>query len=158
MKLFIPVAVAACVCVSAAMAEQPASSPKAPSMTVSECLNVLAGLNALDYSGEQLGTNKGAIPAGAKQYTLGAARMTIALDIAALRRVADAMQVVSDHLQRENAKSQENYIAEWHKALEQPCDVQLRRIKQSDLKIGDGPNDNQIPPGVLSAIVPIIDQ
>jgi hypothetical protein len=132
-------------------------------MTVSECLNVLAGLNALDYSGEQLGTRavgldgKTVVPAGTRQYTLGAARMTIALDIAALRHVADAMQIVSDGLLRENAKSQQDYTAQWHKALEQPCDARLQRLKQSDLKIGDGPNDNQIPPGVLSAIVSIID-
>ena len=162
MKALVFIAAFACVSstASAALADDKAPSDK---MTISECLQVLAGLSALDYVGEQLGARNAAIagksttPPGAKSYLLGTTRMTIALNIAALSRVADAIQQTTAELQKENTGSPEDFQKAWMEAVTKPCPVTLIHIKQSDLHLGDGDKENQIPPGVLSVIVPIID-
>ena len=62
-----------------------------PQLTVEQCINILGGLNSLGYVGQPLNDVSKA-PADAKQYKLGAARMTVALNISALTPVLTAVQ------------------------------------------------------------------
>lgn len=165
--------------VAAAIALAPihAIAQEAKPLTVQQCLAIATGLNSLSYVGQQLGDDPKTKPADAKQYKLGAARMTIALDIAALGPVIDAAQKAQqgfiaelpplpapdpgkvssfardDAIQEENKRAAVNQ----NKILAQPCNVSLARLKVSDLNIGDNADQNQIPPPVLAAIAPIID-
>ena len=133
-------------------------------LTVSQCLDVLAGLNALNYVGQQLSDAK---PQGdAKPYKLGAARMTIALDISALRPVADAAEKARQSLIGEisagkpilpGTDEMKAFTAKWQDVLNGPCNVTPGHLKAADLKVGDGADENPIPPSVLSVLIPIID-
>ena len=170
--------------IALAASPQPAPS-RHDALTVTQCLGVLNGLNALAYAGEQLGTRTPA-PADAKQYKLGALRFRIAEDIVALGPVQDAVQKAGQAVTKEaiaafplpdgvkstlkdgktpdpawNAvmqKRQERINADFTKALNAPCDVHPAHINLADLHIGDGPNENAVPVNVLAALVPIIDQ
>jgi hypothetical protein len=148
-----------------------AQSNEPAQLTVNQCLQVLSGLNALNYVGQQLpngGTNEPR-PQTTTQYKLGAARMTIALDIAALNAVQNAAQKAQQDIFNEVSGGKptiQPYTPErgvydsriTKEVLEKPCTVSPGRIKAADLKLGDGPDQNSIPPAVLSAILPIIDQ
>jgi hypothetical protein len=47
---------------------------------------------------------------------------------------------------------------QYRKVLEQPCNVKPAHIKVSDLHLGDGPEENAIPPSVIAALASILDQ
>ena len=144
-----------------------ADAPKP--MTVLTCLNVLGGLDALSYAGKQLNTPASQpAPADAKQYKLGPLRVTIALDISRLQDLANTVQRAQngyaaelpaldpkspDAVTQRTKQLQDN----WNKITDADCPVQPGRLKQADLKIGDGPDDNAFPPAVLGALMPIID-
>jgi len=139
----------------------------AAKFTVGQCLDILAGLNALNFVGQQLADQRQVPPTDARPYKLGATRLTLALDMAALRPIADATEKARQGLLNEigsgkpiapNSEESKRFFEKWQDTLNAPCPVTLGRIKAADLKIGDGPDDNPIPPAVLSALVPIIDQ
>lgn len=140
--------------------------------TTEQCVSILTGLNALNCAGQQLG---GTCEPGAKQYKLGPARFTIALAVAALGPVfASAQRAQQDYIGRElppisgkpddpatalaRAKQQTLAQKNWTKIMAAPCAVAPGHLKLTDLKLGDGPDDNAVPPAVLGAIAPIIDK
>lgn len=133
----------------------------ADELTISRCLDVAAGLNALDHYDDAM-TGK------PKQYRLGALRVTIGLNMAALRHVSEAAEKARLGLIAEigGGKPPQAFDPwevsklneEYRKALDQPCDVKPGRIKATDLRLGDGPEENAIPPSVIAALAPIIDQ
>jgi hypothetical protein len=139
---------------------------EAKPLTVGQCLDVMAGLNALNYVGQQLGDQQSK-PPDAKAYKLGPARMTIALDIAALRPISDAAEKTRQGIVTEisggkpiqaGTDEMKQYLAKWQKVLDGPCGVAPGHLRAADLKIGDGADENPIPPSVLSVLIPIIDQ
>ena len=145
-------------------------------LTVEQCIDILGGLNSLNCVGQQL--NEKCSASDAKQYKLGPARLTIGLNISALSPVKTAAQNAQTGFMRElpplpsaepnkpNAAERDDaaaalnkkMIANWQKIIQKPCNVTLAHLKASELKIGDGPDENAIPPAVLGAIWPIIDQ
>jgi hypothetical protein len=153
----------------------PAASDDVKPLTVEQCINVLAGLKALDCAGEQL---NGTCPADAKQYKLGDARLTIGMNVAALTPVLTEFQraqqkymmelprvptpeagkpvppEVADMRAQQDRESVANQLA----MLAKPCNVQPGRLKQSELKLGDGADQNAIPPSVFAAFSPIVDK
>lgn len=165
-KIFAAAALAA-VAQSAAAEDTP--------LTVEGCLAILSGLQALGYAGQQLNESRPA-PPDAKQYRLGAARFTIAMDIAALNRVSQEAQRAQQQFAAEQpsprpaepgkpisaderddiVKANQRLQANWAEMLKKPCSVTLGRLDESDLKIGDAPDQNQIPVAVLAALMPII--
>jgi hypothetical protein len=148
-----------------------------PQLTVEQCINILGGLNSLGYVGQSL-NDTSRPPADAKQYKLGAARMTVALDISVLTPVLTAAQNAQqgflrelpplppvdpkkpDSPERADAVAARNNAAaaNWQAIIQKSCPVQVVHIKASDLKIGDGPDENAFPPTVLGTIWPIIDR
>ena len=158
-----------------------AKADDAKVITIEQCINILFGLNSLSYVGQQLG-DQSRPPSDAKQYKLGPARMTISANINALTAIDTAARSAQQGFQRElpplppnalnwklgepesperiaaaisqNNKSQAN----WEAIIHQPCSVQPGHLKEKELKIGDGPDENAFPPPVLGAIYPIIDR
>ena len=147
------------------------SAVHAESLTVEQCVSILTGLNALNCSGMQLG---GSCDKDAKSYKLGEARFTIAMAISALGPVLDAAQQAQRKFilelpalpdatkapdYTEKATKQSARISEnWALMMAKPCNVQPGHLKLSELKLGDGPDQNAIPPSVLAAFAPIVDK
>lgn len=143
-----------------------ATPAAAGGFTVAECLNIETGLNALNYAGAQL-RDPNPAPAGAKQYRLGAARWPIAMNLAALSRVSAAFAKSRSALILEIGSGKDiapgtpemsRLTDELQKILDKPCDVTPAKMKLQDLLLGDGTDQNQIPPAVLGALAPIIEQ
>jgi chemotaxis response regulator CheB len=142
-------------------------------MTVNECMNIMAGLNALRFKGAQL-LDQRPVPPDAAQYKLGAARMAVALNIAALNVVANAANKAQNDFLLELApvptgvdpaarvqldKEREKKINDnWTMIMNGPCNARLVHFKEKDLKVGDGPDENAYPVNVLSSLIPIIDR
>ena len=152
-----------------------ASAQDAKQLTVEQCMNIYNGLNALNCVGEQLNAYGSCKPSD-KQYKLGSARITISVDLAALTPISDGARkeqqaFIADlpplppldpgkpNPARDDAVSAQNKAAadSWQKIIAGPCPVTPGHIKASDLNVGDGDNQNQIPPTVLGLIVPIVD-
>ena len=156
----------------------------ADTFTVGECLSILGGLQALKYKGAQL-FDPAPPPHDAGQYKLGPARLTVALDIAALSPIGDAAnkaqqgfaaelpivpsveafapgesperQAARTEAQKLQAENVRKSNDNYLRGMEKPCNVTLGRLKAKELKIGDGPDENAIPVTVLGALVPIVD-
>lgn len=164
-------AVAICfVTVSASAAQAPvktdAAVPEPSKLTISQCLQVLAGVRALD--GFQIVVNEGKpnvqIVTRAYSFGNGALREDIARDISALTAVQKTSQESQQSIFKEIAKDQTEIkpgtpdFAEYAKqitdATAKPCDARLTRIKIKDLKL----DVNEIPGSDLSNLDPILDR
>jgi hypothetical protein len=144
----------------------PAAAQSPKPLTVLQCLTVLKGLSALGCVGEQL---DGTCTPDAKQYKLGALRLTTGLNISRLQDLANTVQRAQNGFNSElppldpkafdaDKVARGNQIqANWNKIIDAECPVQPGHIKASDLKLGDGPDENAVPPSVLGALAPIID-
>lgn len=140
-------------------------------LTLGQCFDINSGLHMLDSYERVIKDDKGEHSALA-QYKLGNARITIALDQAALRPFSEALEttrqgIVAEIAQKYNIKPKEieagsaanvEYLKQYSDARNQPCTVKLGRIPISELKLGDGEGQNAIPPGALALIAPIIDR
>lgn len=156
------IALAAAAFTTSVSAQQP-SKP----LTVLQCLTILKGLDATSCVGKQL--DGGACAPDAKQYKLGPLRVTIGMDLARLQDEANVVQRAQNGFAAElppldpkapdaDKIARSNQIqANWNKIIDADCPVTLGRLKQSDLKIGDGPDENAFPPAILGALMPIID-
>lgn len=162
------------IALAAALACTPASAGEP--FTVEQCITILSGLNSLNWAGQQL--NDQGRPADAKQYKLGDARFTISEDIQALTGVltvyqraqqqfmaelppipsVDQNKPVPPEVQQMQADQNKRAIANQIAMLARPCNVTPGRLKLGELKLGDGPDQNAIPPSVLAAIAPIVDR
>ena len=134
-------------------------------LTVGKCLEIANGLDQLDgyprviKDGEKETTVQ-------QQYKLGSVRYTIALNMAALKPVRESaerarQQIIVDinggKTVMPNSPEMVRFLAEYQKVLDKPCEVTPGHIKVSDLKLGDGPTENAVPPSVLSVLYPILD-
>lgn len=145
--------------------EAVAAAPPAPSLTamsVRTCLEVLAGLNSLNFVG-QMSPQQVQQPSALPYHLGGSIRMTMAFDIAELSKIQTVAQKAQQDFDKEldekdPAIRQKQLDANWQGIIAAPCNVTPGRIKESDLRLGDGPNENAIPPSVLSVLVPIIDR
>ncbi len=153
----------------------PALSQDAKPFTVEQCINILTGLKALDCAGQQL---NGTCSADAKQYKLGDARFTIGMNIQALAPVLvefqraqqkymmelppipqpEAGKPVPPEIAAMQAQQNRESVANQIAMLAKPCSVTPGRLKQSELKLGDAPDQNAIPPSVLAAFGSIVDK
>ena len=155
----------------------PALAQDKPELTVEQCITILNGLNALNCVGQQLG---GSCTPDMKQYKLGDARFTIGANIQALSGVltiyqraqqqfmaelppiplADPGKPASPEITMMQADQNKRSIANQIAMLGKPCVTgsPLLRLKLSELKLGDGPEQNAIPPSVLAAFSPIVDK
>ena len=131
------------------------------SLTVKQCIEVLAGLTSLSFVG-QLSPQQ-APTADSKSYKFsGPTRMTMALDISELAPVQAAAQKAQQEFDKslpaaEGAAAQERTrkVAEnWQSIIEAPCNVRPGKVKEADLDLSENP----IPVGVLSVMIPIIDR
>lgn len=151
-----------------------ASAEEPKKLTMDECVNVYLGLANLDAFDRIVKDGSGEKVVKA-QYKLGDARMTIALDQGVLRPIVDAANKTRQSLLAEMgpapddktataaekaayAKATAEAVSSFEASMKEPCPVTPGRIKLSDLKIGDGPEQNAIPPSVLAAIMPIVDR
>ncbi len=153
----------------------PAAAQDKPSLTVEQCINVLTGLKSLDCAGQQL---NGTCPPDAKQYKLGDARFTIGMNIQALSPVLTEYQRAQQKFMMElprvpttepgkpvppeiadmKAQQDREAVANQLAMLAKPCTVAPGHLKQSDLKLGEGADQNAIPPSVIAAFGAIIDK
>lgn len=146
----------------------PAVAQEQAPMTIGQCRAILFGLNALNCAGEQLG---GHCATDARQYKLGNARITIAIDVSALSAEIAPIENGQAAFVRElpvlpdpsdkgraaaEAENNKKIADNWATALKLPCHVSIGKIPIKELRIGDGSDENAIPPEVLSAIAPII--
>lgn len=142
--------------------------------TVEQCLTILAGLNALNCADQMIGAQ---CDKGAKQYTLGPARLPISLATSALSNLANdinraqqgfiaelptippAAQGKQDDPETAARRTDQSKAVQknWNALMTRACPVTLPRLKLTELNVGDGPGQNQIPPAVLGAISPMID-
>lgn len=129
-------------------------------LTVGECLSIMSSLDLLDHYDDPV-TGK------PRQYKLGKARLTIALNMAALRHVREAVETTRTNLVQEignggdiktNTPEYNKFSLTMRDVLLKPCDVTPGHLKLSELKLGDGPEENAIAPSILSALAPILDQ
>lgn len=150
---------------SMAFADTPAKPGAEPALTNAQCQEIAAGLSGLDgYTKvikEKDGERAVIVP-----YKLGALRVTISQTISTLRSRNNATEDARKALIVEisggapilpDTPQWYKFMDEWKKVLARPCGVQIARIKIGDLKLGDGPDDNPIPPSVLSLIQPMLD-
>lgn len=133
---------ALCLCLSFA-------SARADDLTIGQCRAIYGALVGLDH------------------YKLGAARMTIALDIAALTPIWQASEKARIGMIAEIAGGKDiqpgtpeyaAFVQRFDADLGKPCGLTLGHVKIADLKLGDGPDENAIPPTSLAAMVPIEDR
>lgn len=134
-------------------------------LTVNDCMTIAKGLSALGYVGQQLDDPR-PVPADTKQYRFGAARLTIALDLAAIKPITDSFQSSYQQMIKEfgdgkpiqpNSPEMAKLMDAMQVALDKPCGLTLGRIKAADLKL-DGPDENAIPVNVLATFTRIIDK
>lgn len=140
-----------------AQAEEPAKL-----LTVQECLTVLAGLNGLDGRTEMTKDNTPVqVP-----YQFGSAKLRLAIqqNIARLNDLQQGLTKVQQEMFREVAgtateiKPNTAEMVRYQKmvldAQQQPCNINLQRIKADDLKL----DKNEIPGSVLGALDKILDR
>lgn len=162
-------------CALALLASAAVAEEAAKPLTVEQCIGVANGLGALNWAGQTLGQPGNAQPADSKHYKLGAALMTIAEDIDALKDVQNealrSQQAFAASLPAlppppegkpdpnaaERVDQTKKMNDNWSTMMAQPCHVTVAHLKLSDLRIGDDADHNSIPPSVLAALVPIID-
>lgn len=137
----------------------PCVASAAEPLTVGKCLEILAGLNALDHYDDPTSGKP-------RQYKLGALRITVGMTISSLKHVSEAADKARVGLIAEigggkpidpNSPDMIRFGTKYQEMLDKPCDVVPARIKISDLKLGDGAEDNAIPPSVLGALAAILD-
>ena len=157
---------------AAAMSE-PALSADAPrKLTLQECMNVRAGLRALDgYQGVDKDGKSAPM-----QYKLGALRGAIALDAVQLDEVIRAGDQARQALVKENfpggtpapgtkeyadfmgSEPYKRFSEAYQKILDAPQSVDVPHIRLGDLRIGDAPDGNPIPTDALTLLAPILDR
>lgn len=120
-----------------------------PNLTIRQCRDIYGALMGLD------------------RFKLGAARMTIAIDIAALTPVWQASEKARIGMVAEIGDGKEikpgtpeynAFVRRFDDDIGKACPLTLGRVKAADLKIGDGADENAIPPSTLAVLLPIIDQ
>lgn len=149
-----------------AVAQTPQAPPPAPKpLTVGQCMEILGGLTGLNSYDKVVGDK--IVPA---QYKLGAARFTIVQNMTALRHVQEGLERARAGLVAEvaslikggdikpNSPELTKLTVAYQAMLDKPCDVTPGRIKRADLNIGDGPEQNAIPPSVESALDLVLDK
>src|ERR1700688_4179751 len=132
-------------------------------LTVGQCLDIYTGLAAFDHYDRVAKDDKGEHIISS-QYKLGATRLTIAMNLAALKPVVEATDKARLWLVAEmggeaikaNSPQYKQLSAEDEKVRAANCSAQLETIDTEQLKLGDGPDENPIPPGTLSLLVPIL--
>lgn len=135
-------------------------------LTISQCLEINAGLAALDHYDAVIrdGDKDRVVP---KQYKLGAVRITIALNMAALRSVVEATEkarrgiideITGGKMPDVGSAEFKEADAKFRAVTESLCNITPGRIRVADLKLGDGPDENAIPPSALAGLAPILDQ
>lgn len=154
----------------------------ADDLTVRDCLQILAGLNSLNFVGQV--TPQQPPPPDAKSYRFGKPkdgetpiRLTMGFDINSLMSVQAAVtksqQSFIDSLgpapthdgdkpftpeqQRAWDRRQKDIQDNGEATLNAPCSVAPGKLPASQLRAGDGDGDNQIPPSVIGVLKPIID-
>lgn len=147
----------------AAVAQDP---PATPHLTVGQCVQALSGLLALDKYEKVIKDGAGEKTVTV-QYKLGVARFAVARAISVLRPVAEDVEKARLGLLAEvtggkpvqpNSEQLARLNDEYAKVLSRPCSVEIPKLKLADLRPGDGPNDNPIPPSVLASLLPIIEE
>lgn len=141
-------------------------------LSLAQCVELYMGLTYLDGY-DRVVKESGNEKIVKAQYKLGESRMTVALNQGALRPIVEAANktrqaMLADLGPAPDEKSTAEQKAAYAKALaaamdtfersmKEPCPVTPGRIKLGNLNLGDGPDQNQIPPSVISAIMPIVD-
>lgn len=141
---------------------------KPASLTVSQCLTVLRGLRSLSGYERVIKENGVERAIANQQYKLGDARLTISLNIGELNRTEDAVSRSRTALMAELMAGGElkDGTPQWlaflsrlqAEILDRPCNVTLGRIKIADLKLGDGADQNAVPPTAIADILAILDR
>lgn len=134
------------------------SSASAQPLTVSDCINMLNGLNLIDHTiapdGKQISNHYKFDPA---------TWFAMAKDIAALTPVAEAAQKawnqsVADLGKRLEPNAPETLVFQnryQKEVLDKPCNVRLEHFSVKNLR---GPKDeNDIPPGTVAQILVLDD-
>lgn len=182
MKKFVFAALAAVAFMGAGAAVHAEDAPK---LSRRACMDILAGLESLNYVGQlgpiQMAPNGNVInapPPGAEHYKLSASALTtIALDIGELGREQAALTKGQQDFERTlgppptgdviKMSAEERQVARDYAkkktdgleaVLESDCTVAPGHLKQSELNLGSGKDQNAIPPSVLSLIMPIVDR
>lgn len=139
----------------------------AADLTTGDCLQVNAGLAALDRYDRVIKDTSGEHVVSAQYKLGGTVRFTVAQMMATLKPIVDAFEKARTALITEvsggkpvqpNSPELDRLNVEYAKMTARPCGVTLPKIKLSDLKLGDGDDQNPIPPSVLSALLPMIEQ
>jgi hypothetical protein len=133
-----------------------------PKLTILDCQTLQAGLTSLD--GHQELTRGGESVSLAYQFGSAALRLTIQQNLAALAvplgafdkaRQAIFKEIAGDAPEiKPNTPEATKYTAQVQAAQQRPCDVDLQRIKATDLKL----DKNEIPGSVLAALDKILDR
>jgi hypothetical protein len=137
----------------------------APKLTIGDCLTIRSGLIALTFVGQ---LPNGPVPPDAKPYKLGALRGPIGLRLADLEVIANAyaksdrelaVEIAGGKGKIEDGSSQAVELAtKRQEMLDQTCNVTLTHIALSDLRLGDGPDQNQIPFQTIAALGKMLDR
>lgn len=138
----------------------PVSARAADTLTIQSCLDIFGGLNSLSgYDDPKTGKTT--------QYKLGALRLQVGMTLAALKTVSDQVQRAKGDLVAEvvNGKPLVDNSPEmvalnhrYQEMLDKPCPITIPHIRLADLKVGDGPDENALPPSTIALLAPILDK
>lgn len=158
-----------------------AAEPDKP-LTNGQCIDVLAGLDAMRYVGEPLSSvlqPQPPIPLGALHYHFGSAVLiAMADDSWALHKQLTILRDAQSRWLSSNpepkAKDKAFLTTEafeaadkawndaanknWSDSLAAPCPLTLTHLKLSDLRPGDAETQNAFPVQVFTVLLPIIDR
>ena len=137
-----------------------AQAEDARPLTVEQVIMIGNGLAALDGYDDVCRDGPSEKPCRHPYKFKGAARMTMAMDLAECRRISSAYTSARQDLIRQYAKGgnevppeeMSKFADDDKAAREHATDVKLGTIRSADLAL----DDNPIPPSVLSMIVPIV--
>lgn len=140
-----------------------ASAQQAKPLTIGEAIGIASGLRqmktykALDKDGKL-----GDLPFKFSGSTIADMARNISLGDAEAKLYQEAVNILIFQLSDGGTQVPPGKMADFNKQtsamLEKPADVKMIRIKESALKLGDGANENPIPPEIVALVVPILDK
>jgi hypothetical protein len=133
-----------------------------PPVTVSKCIEVFNGLNAMDSGFDRIIKDEKGEHVVKTPFKLGELRFPMGMTMAALRPIVDATDKARMGLIGEigggkaiepNTPELTKVTAEYQKVLDRPCGVTLPHISRKDFHVSD---ENPIPISILSLIEPML--
>lgn len=123
-------------------------------MSVGNCVDIFSALSSMDTYNDEAGKPH-------RYKYKGRARMTIGLNVGALRPIYEAAEkvrlgLIAEAGDKQTESERAKLSLEYQKQLEAPCSVILGHLNVADLNVGDEEGENNFPLGIIGVIAPIL--